>query len=114
MELVAGESFSCALKDDREVVCWGGATDGKLGYGTSDDNVGDDETPAQQGAVMLGGQVAKISSGAGARTHSCALLESGEVRCWGENGRAQLGLGHLDDVGDTETPDSEEPVQILD
>jgi alpha-tubulin suppressor-like RCC1 family protein len=113
-QLVAGDAFTCALREDNRAVCWGGALDGKLGYGVDDDNVGDDETPAQQGVVLLGGEVAEISAGGGRRTHSCALLESGEVRCWGENGRAQLGLGHLDDVGDTETPDSEEPVQILD
>jgi alpha-tubulin suppressor-like RCC1 family protein len=114
MQLVAGESFTCAVRADRTVVCWGGAGSGKIGYGTGDDNVGDDETPAEQGPVAVGGQVAKISSGGGRRNHSCVLLDSGDVRCWGENGRAQLGLGHLDDVGDNETPDSQDPVQILD
>lgn len=113
-QLVAGEGFTCAVREDRSMVCWGGTTAGQLGYGTSDDNVGDDETPAQQGALMLGGDVAKISTGSGERGHSCVLLDSGDVRCWGENGFAQLGLGHLEDVGDNETPDSEEPVQILD
>lgn len=113
-QLVAGKYFTCALRDDRDVACWGGASSGKLGYATTDDNVGDDETPAQQGSVMLGGPVTKISSGGGEREHSCVLVESGDVRCWGENGSAQLGLGHLDDVGDNETPDSEDPVQILD
>jgi alpha-tubulin suppressor-like RCC1 family protein len=113
-QLVAANYFTCAVRGDQRVVCWGAAGSGRLGYGSSDDNVGDDETPAEQGPVTLGGDAAAISTGAGERTHSCVLLESGDVRCWGENGRAQLGLGHLEDVGDNETPDSQDPVQILD
>jgi alpha-tubulin suppressor-like RCC1 family protein len=113
-EIIAGDSFSCALREDDEVLCWGGWTSGKLGYGTPDDNVGNDETPAEQGPVPLGGPVRFLSRGSGGREHSCAMLQSGEVRCWGDNGSGQLGLRHLEDVGDDETPDSEDPVLILD
>jgi len=113
-QLIVGDGFTCAVRDDRDVVCWGSVIDGRLGYASPDDNVGDDESPAEQGPVILGGPVATISTSGGRRGHSCVLLESGDVRCWGDNSSAQLGLGHLDDVGDNETPASEEPVQILD
>jgi len=112
-QLIAGDGFTCALREDSKVVCWGGYSHGQLGYG-SEETVGDNETPAQQGTVMLGEDVSELSSGASARGHSCVLLDSGNVRCWGWNVYGELGLGHLDDVGDNETPDSQDPVQILD
>jgi alpha-tubulin suppressor-like RCC1 family protein len=110
-QLVAGASFTCAVREDGNVVCWGGGAE--LGYGT-DESVGDDETPAQQGPVPLGGITSSLSAGGALRQHSCAWLDSGDVRCWGRNYEGQLGLRHLEDIGDDETPDSQDPVEILD
>ena len=36
--------------------------------------------------------------------HMCARLRDGQVRCWGANTRGQLGYGHKDRIGDSETP----------
>ena len=33
-----------------------------------------------------------------------ALLDSGQVRCWGNGGEGRLGYGNLVTVGDDETP----------
>jgi alpha-tubulin suppressor-like RCC1 family protein len=112
--LSAGLGFTCALLDTDDVTCWGAGTFGHLGY-ASEEEVGDNETPAEAGTVMLGGSVQALSSGGDTRHHSCALLSSGEVRCWGYNDTGQLGLGiEIDAVGDDETPASKDPVQILD
>ena len=36
--------------------------------------------------------------------HTCALLDSGVVRCWGWGGVGQLGYGNISSIGDNETP----------
>ena len=62
---------------------------------------------------MLGGDVDFISGGGAKRTHSCVKLVNGEVHCWGANSGAQLGLGHTENIGDDEEPDSEDQVRII-
>lgn len=109
-----GNNYTCALTESHDLTCWGNGVFGKLGY-ASEETVGDNETPAEAGTVMLGGDVESLSVGGNNRSHTCALLGSGEVRCWGYNGDGQLGLGfEIEAVGDDETPASKDPVQILD
>ena len=45
--------------------------------------------------------VVGVSAG---RRHSCALLQSGDVKCWGYNYYGELGLGNRNDIGDDELP----------
>lgn len=98
--VVAGGDHTCALLLDGQVRCWGDNEYGQLGYGHTL-VIGDDETPAMVGDVALGG--AAVSVVAGLR-HTCALLDEGTVRCWGEGASGQLGLGSVESVGDDETP----------
>lgn len=96
--LTAGSNHTCALLETGTVRCWGHGGFGELGYGETD-NVGDDETPASAGDVPVGGPVAAISAGA---SHTCALLVSGGVRCWGAGDAGRLGYGGTESVGDDE------------
>jgi alpha-tubulin suppressor-like RCC1 family protein len=90
VSLAIGELHACALLTSAEVKCWGTNTYGQLGV---DGNV---QTLAQMGSswpsVNLGvGRTAlAITTG---YTHTCALLDTHDVKCWGLNDYGQLGYG---------------------
>jgi alpha-tubulin suppressor-like RCC1 family protein len=86
-QVVVGNSQTCVLLADGNVRCWGSAP--FLGYGTAD-NIGDDETPRSAGNVDVGGRVVELAAG---QMATCAILESGGVRCWGQDG-VWLGYGN--------------------
>ena len=90
VELVAGFAHTCALLDTGKVRCWGHNAYGQLGYGHTR-AMGDDELPSSAGDVDVGGSVRHLVAGA---WHTCALLTTGAVRCWGRNDSGQLGYGH--------------------
>ena len=79
--------FSCALGSGGTASCWGSNRYGQLGQGASD--AGADLTPHPMPAPVQALSMATALSGGGA--HACALLQSGEVTCWGFNGLDQLG-----------------------
>ncbi len=92
--LCTGFDHACALLSGGVVKCWGQNDYGQVGNGapTSED-VGDEagEMGGDLSPVDLGGVAAtKISCGV---LHTCALLDNGDVRCWGNNGVAELGAG---------------------
>jgi alpha-tubulin suppressor-like RCC1 family protein len=99
----SGDS-TCALLTTDDVMCWGRNNYGQLGYGNQDD-IGDDEHPASAGTVNLGAGAAVKQIAVGG-FHTCAVLTTGDVKCWGLNNHGQLGYGNTDDIGDNETPDS--------
>jgi alpha-tubulin suppressor-like RCC1 family protein len=92
----AGGGSTCAVLADGRLMCWGSNFYGKLGFGSS--TIYEALTPRE---VLLGAPVTAVSVGS---YHTCAVLSSGNVRCWGRNDFGQLGLGHTDDIGDNEVP----------
>lgn len=87
-DVVYGENHACALTTTGAVKCWGGNLHGQLGNGV----VGGFEAEPVQ-AVDLDSGVSQLSSGT---YHTCALLDTGEVKCWGYNVAGLLGTGHPD------------------
>jgi alpha-tubulin suppressor-like RCC1 family protein len=82
---ISGHSqHHCGLQGNGGVLCWGSNAEGQLGGGTAGGT--------SASAVKVIGVDDAVSVGAG-HLHSCALRRSGEVACWGDNGRAQLGIG---------------------
>lgn len=82
------QGFVCGVKTDKTVVCWGRNEYGQLGDGTTDNR------PKKAAPVAGLAGVAQISVGI---HHACALLDDGDVKCWGKNGHGQIGDGSLDD-----------------
>ncbi|MDC0740120.1 RCC1 domain-containing protein [Polyangium mundeleinium] len=80
----AGAYSTCALRATGKVVCWGDDWFGQLGNGSPSANQG---APVE---VLGIDDVVKMVRG---QNHGCALLSSGEVKCWGANNYGQLGLG---------------------
>lgn len=82
------DSHACATMDTGGLHCWGTNEKGQLGDGTKLDR----HSPAA--VSSLPSTVAEISVGS---HHSCALLTTGELYCWGGNSFGQLGDGTLED-----------------
>lgn len=101
-QIATGFSHTCAVLTNGNVRCWGSGENGRLGYGNTN-NVGDTNTPASAGNVNVGGNVAQVAAGF---SHTCALLTSGNVRCWGSGEFGQLGYGNTNEVGATNSPAS--------
>jgi alpha-tubulin suppressor-like RCC1 family protein len=94
--LAAGEDHTCAITASGGLRCWGSNAFGQLAQGNIDD-IGDD-TGESSVAVGLGADTAvAVTSG---DNHSCVLLSTGVVRCWGQNDAGQLGQGNVENIGD--------------
>lgn len=100
--IVAGDNHTCVLTSQNTVRCWGDNAFGQLGYGNTTD-VGDvpARLPSTAGDVPLPplDPVLEIAAG---YNHTCALLQSGLVVCWGLNNFGQLGYGNTNNIGDGE------------
>lgn len=82
--VVAGDFYTCMLTANGEVRCMGKNSFGQLGDGTTTDR----DTP-----VDVVGLTTRISALAAGDNHTCALMMSGRVKCWGRNFFGQLGNG---------------------
>jgi cysteine-rich repeat protein len=95
----AGQLYTCALLDDRQMKCWGTNNYGQLAlpsaisYGDGPGEMGDSLPAVKLGT---GKKVQAITAGIG---HTCALLDGGSVKCWGHNAHGQLGQGHKFTIG---------------
>jgi len=95
----AGDIHVCAVMMDSSVKCWGGNYAGQLGNATSIDSL----VPVIVSGIAGGAVEAALSVSAGT-AHTCALMVSGAVKCWGKNDDGQL--------GDTSTLSSKFPVDV--
>ncbi|MBL7663503.1 MAG: hypothetical protein JNM93_00105 [Bacteriovoracaceae bacterium] len=87
IHIANGGNHSCSILASGDVKCWGANTSGQLGLGhTINVNL-----PSAAGIVDLGGvKAVQLTAGL---SHTCALLENSQVKCWGSNTFGQLGYG---------------------
>ncbi|MDP1834097.1 MAG: hypothetical protein Q8L11_04185, partial [Candidatus Moranbacteria bacterium] len=100
-QIEAGYYYTCALKNDGTVFCWGYNGTGQLG----DNTIIQKLTPTQVLGVGGVGTLADINQIAIGNAHTCALKNDNSVFCWGQNTDGQL--------GDSTIVQKLTPVQVL-
>ncbi len=105
-QVSAGGYHTCSARNDGALYCWGGGSSGQLGLSMG---VVSTTTPAAGGPVDIGGNAEAVALG---YEHTCALRDTGEVLCWGNNVDGRLGYGDLLNVGLDETPAVKGPVAV--
>lgn len=79
-QIAIGSGHVCALMTDTSAVCWGQNLTGEIGDGTTQPRPRPVAVQQQGGTPLTG--ITQLSLG---DMHSCALLASGQARCWGQN-----------------------------
>ena len=91
----AGSFHTCAIREDGSLICWGQDDYGQLGNGGNgfwDNSPGDQLSPPLDSVLDLGPNRTALEVSAGYQ-HTCAILDTGDVKCWGKGDRGQLGSG---------------------
>jgi alpha-tubulin suppressor-like RCC1 family protein len=83
--IAAGSDHTCALTSGSGVKCWGNNHVGGLGDGTTTWS----KVPVD--VVGLGSGVSAVAAGGG---HTCAIIRSGVVTCWGDGQAADADVFH--------------------
>ncbi|MBT5122039.1 MAG: hypothetical protein HOM38_04860, partial [Euryarchaeota archaeon] len=81
--LATGQHHTCFAYDNGDVACTGRNQQGQLGIGNTA------QKTTLTATQSLGNPALKVVAGS---YFSCALLNNGSVRCWGDNGYGQLGI----------------------
>jgi alpha-tubulin suppressor-like RCC1 family protein len=82
-QVAVGTSFTCALKSDQTVWCWGLNSSGQLGDGTTTNRNRPVQVSGLTGVTAIDNQ----------SDFACALKSDQTVWCWGNGGFGQLGNG---------------------
>jgi alpha-tubulin suppressor-like RCC1 family protein/alpha-beta hydrolase superfamily lysophospholipase len=99
-----GGRHSCARLADSTIKCWGRNKQGELGNNSTNDSATPVTVSGINNATAVAGggdAVADNSSwfgGTVGTSHTCALLSTGGVKCWGRNNYGQLGNGNTSDA----------------
>jgi len=102
---------SCALLATGQVDCWGDNSWGELGTGTMM-TCYSTFSPCSTTPVEVAG-LTDATAVSTSNDHSCALLTTGQVKCWGQDGVGQLGNGEEGPEMCGSVPCSTTPVAVI-
>ena len=106
LSIAAGWSHACALRAGGGLECWGSNAKGQLGDGTNADSFS---------PVAVFGLAEGVKAVAAGTRHTCVLMGTGGVKCWGENASGGLGDGtNINRNVPVEVPGLEAGVKALD
>ncbi len=91
-----GEQYSCALKNDGAVYCWGENDEGQINQNTATTSVANPYQIKGVGGTGLLGNIAQISAG---KNHVCALEKDMGAVCWGSANISNSLLGNGVSIG---------------
>jgi alpha-tubulin suppressor-like RCC1 family protein len=92
---IAMNNAACAVLDGGALDCWGSNLFGQLGRGSQDLDSNQPAPVVRASGAPLSG-VRQVVAG---YNHACALLDTGEVLCFGENSSGQLGFDMTAEMG---------------
>ena len=87
--LATGGSHSCAILDNGNLKCWGSNQFAQSGQDPTISGNSNIYSP-QLVDLGVGRTASSVSLG---YLHSCAILDDGSVKCWGDNSAGVLGIG---------------------
>ena len=94
IEFASGSQSVCVRQYNNTMTCSGVNAKGQLGQPNMDGPLDPALVPAIDfGTTDAGIGVYAVGMAAG-KLHTCALLNTGNVKCWGYNNQGQLGLGY--------------------
>jgi alpha-tubulin suppressor-like RCC1 family protein len=96
-QIAAGDGHACAVLTTGHIECWGENRIGELGNGAAgpercETYIKNGTFPCSTKPVEVQRISNAIQADPGERD-ACALLATGHIECWGENGYGQMGIG---------------------
>jgi cysteine-rich repeat protein len=95
LQVAGGGGHLCALFEGGSVKCWGSNRQGQLGIDFDENDITAEEARAVPAVALKGPAKSIVAAG----YFTCAVLENGDAKCWGQNSKGQLGQGTKVDLG---------------
>ncbi len=92
---------NCGILDNGEMLCWGEAGMGLLGYGGNYDQGNEKETSGENFLRVQLGEGVTVKSFSIGMENVCAILGDDTLKCWGEGDQGVNAQGNTTDLGTT-------------